>query len=140
MTLTSLIYPMFAMVFLTFVILISLFITRVRAVKTGKIKASYFKTYQGQQEPDLSLKLSRHFTNIFEAPTLFYIACLAGMITQVTALAFLLLAWLYVVLRVLHAYIHTGKNNIQRRINIYMSSWAVLLVMWVYLVAHVTIG
>ncbi len=134
--LSSLVFPMFAMVLLTCTVLAMLFRSRVNAVKAGAIKASYYKTYQGHTEPDFSRKLSRHFTNIFEAPTLFYVACLAGMMTQLTSPIFLALAWLYVLLRAVHAYIHIGKNKMWRRIYAYMASWAVLLVMWIYLAAH----
>lgn len=140
MILSSLIYPMFAMVVLTFVVLMSLFKSRVKSVKEGAVDPSFFKTYQGQVEPDLSLKLSRHFANIFEAPSLFYIVCLAAMITQLTSVLFVALAWLYVLLRAAHAYIHIGKNKVKLRINTYMTSWAVLMFMWIYLAVTTALG
>ena len=107
----TLIYPMSAMVLLTVVVLVSLFRSRVRAVKNGEISAAYFRTYQGEIEPESTLKLSQQFSNIFEAPTLFYVVCLAAMITAQAAPAFQLLAWVYVVLRVVHAFVHTGSNR-----------------------------
>jgi hypothetical protein len=140
MILSSLIYPMFAMVVLTFIVLMSLFKNRVKSVKEGTVDPSFFKTYQGQVEPDSSIKLSRHFANIFEAPSLFYIACLAGMITQITSVLFVALAWLYVLLRAAHAYIHIGENKVKLRINTYMSSWAVLMFMWIYLAVTTALG
>lgn len=128
-----LIYPIFAMVLLTFVVLVLLFRTRTRSVASGAIKASYYKTYQGDSEPESSQKLTRHFTNLFEAPTLYYVACLAGLTMHVTDLAFLILAWAYVLARMIHAYIHIGRNKIYPRIYAYFSSWIVLLAMWAYL-------
>jgi len=130
----SLVYPMFAMVILTFAVLIALFRSRVQSVRKGEISPFYYKTYQGEVEPDTLLKLSQHVTNIFEAPTLFYVACLAAMIIDEQSIAFQLLAWVYVLLRGLHAYIHIGSNKLKRRIAVYFSSWFVLLSMWIYLV------
>ena len=128
-----LIYPMFAMVVLTFIVLIQLFRTRTRSVTSGAVKASFYKTFQGDAEPEAAQKLTRHFANLFEAPTLYYVACLAGLTMHVTDLAFLIMAWAYVLARLIHAYIHIGKNKIYPRIYAYFSSWIILLVMWAYL-------
>ena len=126
----SLIYPMSTMVGLTFVVLIALFRTRARLVREGSVSASYFKIYQGAAEPEASAKLARHFANLFEAPTLFYVACLAAMVAEQSTMFLQALAWMYVVLRGVHAYIHTGSNKLNHRIAVYFSSWAVLLLMW----------
>ncbi|MES2854293.1 MAG: MAPEG family protein, partial [Bdellovibrionota bacterium] len=74
----TLIYPMFAMVILTLVTMLVMLNTRMRAVKAGKIKFSYFKTYN-TEAPDEILKTQRHYTNLFELPVLFYVACLVAM-------------------------------------------------------------
>lgn len=133
----NLIYPMFAMVILTTVVLVKLFRSRVRAVKEQKISAAYFRTYQGESEPESTIKLSRHFSNVFEAPVLFYVVSLAAMITNHATLPMFTLAWLYVLLRALHAFVHIGGNRIGKRIQVYMASWVVLLLMWVYLTVNV---
>jgi len=126
----SLVYPMCAMVALTFVVLLALFRARTRSVASGAVDGRYFKTYRGAEEPDTSVQLARHFANIFEAPTLFYAACLAAMISGQTTWPMLGLAWLYVLLRVAHAYIHTGRNKLRPRVYVYFTSWLVLLAMW----------
>jgi len=133
----NLIYPMFAMVVVTTVVLVKLFRSRVRAVKEQKISAAYFRTYQGESEPESTIKLSRHFTNIFEAPVLFYVVSLAAMITHQATLPMLTMAWIYVLTRALHAYIHIGGNRIGKRIQVYMASWVVLLLMWIYLTVRI---
>jgi len=136
----ALIYPMFTMVILTFVVLVALFRNRAQSVSKGEISASYFKTYRGEVEPDSSIKLAQHFANIFEAPTLFYVACLAAMIVGETAMTFQFLTWAYVILRALHAYVHTGSNKLKQRIAAYFSSWVVLLLMWAYLAIRTTMS
>jgi len=129
----QLVYPMFAMVVLTFVVLVRLFATRVRAVRDGQVPAGYFRIYQGALEPEAAAKLSRHFSNLFEAPTLFYVVCLADLILRHTPPLTLLLAWGYVCCRVAHAVIHLGRNSLRWRIAAYFTSWVFLLVLWINL-------
>jgi hypothetical protein len=131
-----LVFPMFAMVLLTAVVLARLFRSRVRAVREGQLPASYFRIYQGATEPENTAKPARHFTNLFEAPTLFYVACLAAMVTGATGTAMQLLAWLYVAARLIHSYVHLGANRLGLRIRAYFGSWLILMGMWVYLAVH----
>jgi hypothetical protein len=137
MPVTSLIYPMAAMVLLTVVVLVRLFRSRVAAVRGGQIEAAYFRLYQGGDEPETTRKLSRHFTNLFEAPTLFYVACLAGMLVGASGPVFLSLAWGYVAARTAHAFVHLGGNRLRKRILAYFASWLCLVALWLALVFHV---
>jgi hypothetical protein len=134
------IYPMFAMVVLTAVVLVTLFRSRFSAVRQGLVSAAYFRIYQGEAEPEATAKAARHFANLFEAPVLFYVVCLAVMITHFTGVAMQVLAWIYVAARVTHACVHLGSNRLRRRIRAYFFSWLVLMAMWTYLVAGVTMS
>jgi len=136
----ELVYPMAAVVALTFFVLIRMFRSRVAAVKAGEANAGYYKTYQEGSEPRETAQLSRQLGNLFESPTLFYAACIAGMVIGENTLVLLVLAWLYVVLRIVHLVIHTGKNKLQPRIRAYFSSWLVILGMWGTLVVSVATG
>jgi hypothetical protein len=135
-----LIYPMLAMVLLTAAVLAVLFRSRVRAVREGKVTARYYKVYQDQSEPDYAIKPARHFTNLFESPTLFYAACLTAMVTHQVTMLMQALAWIYVLLRMIHAYVHLGTNKIPRRIAVYFRSWLVLLGMWISITAGVSMA
>jgi hypothetical protein len=134
------IYPMFAMVLLTAFVLATLFRSRVGAVRQGLVSAAYFRIYQGETEPESSAKRARHFINLFEAPVLFYVVSLAAMITHFTGIAMQVLAWIYVAARVVHAYVHLGGNRLRHRMRAYFFSWGVLLAMWLYLIAGVTLS
>jgi hypothetical protein len=124
---------MAAMVLLTVVVLVRLFRSRVAAVRGGHVEAAYFRLYQGV-EPETTRKVSRHFTNLFEAPTLFYVACLAGMVVGIEGPVLPGLAWGYVAARAVHAFIHLGGNRLRKRILAYFASWLFLVAMWVSLV------
>jgi hypothetical protein len=134
------IYPMFAMVLLAAFVLATLFRSRVGAVRQGLVSAAYFRTYQGALEPESTAKPARHFANLFEAPILFYVVCLAAMISHFTGVAMQVLAWIYVAARIVHAYIHLGGNRLRHRMRAYFFSWGVLLAMWIYLVAGITMS
>jgi hypothetical protein len=134
---TALIYPMFVMVLLSAAVLAILFRSRVRAVREGKVTARFYKLYQQESEPEYAVKPSRHFANLFEAPTLFYAACLAAMVTHQVSIFTACLAWLYVAVRLLHAFVHLGSNKLRLRMRAYFSSWLVLLALWCSIVAGV---
>ena len=118
------------MVLLSAVVLGLLFRSRVRAVRERQLKISFFKVYQGGDEPEYARKPARHFINLFEAPTLFYVACLAAMITHQTGPAVHVLAWGYVAARVAHSVVHLGANRLRPRMALYFASWLILLGLW----------
>ena len=136
----QLIYPMFALVLLTMVILVTLFRRRVRAVHEGKVSMGYFGIFRGELEPEDTAKAARHFSNLFEAPTLFYAGCLTAMVTHDAGIAVQILAWAYVAARVVHAVIHLGGNRIGQRIRAYGVGWLALAGLWIQVVAHVALS
>jgi len=133
------VYPMFALVLLTFAVLVILFRARVAAVRAGRLSLVYFRLYQGEDEPESTKKPARHVANLFETPVLFYVACLAAMVARVDGLAMTLLAWAYVASRYLHAFVHIRGNRLSRRMRAYFASLLILLAMWVYLVIAISL-
>ncbi len=126
----DLVYPMLGMVLLTCSVLMRLFRARQAALANGSVKAGYFKTYQVGMEPASSAQLARNFSNQFEAPVLFYAACLTALALQIQSPVISGLAWSYVALRVVHCYIHTGSNKLMPRVYAYGASWIALLALW----------
>jgi hypothetical protein len=137
MSVLSLVYPMAAMVLLTMIVLVKLFRSRVAAVRAGEVDAKYFRLHQGAEEPETARKVGRHFVNLFEAPTLFYVCCLAAMVVGAGGVVMVTLAWAYVAARAVHAFVHIGGNRLRKRIAIYFAGWLVLGAMWISLVVAV---
>ena len=133
----SLVYPMLALVLLTCGVLIVLFRSRVRMVREGLAPVSYFRVFQGSPEPEFAAKPARHFTNLFEAPTIFYAGCVTAMVAGVTGTAVVVLAWGYVAMRYLHTFIHLGSNRVRYRMRAYFASWLFLVALWIYVAACV---
>lgn len=129
--------PMMAMVLLTLTVMILLLRRRIAAVKAGEIELKYYKTYQGDTEPDVVKQATRHYINLFETPVMFYAACLVALTTGVASPVLQALAWVYVAVRVAHAYIHLGTNRIIYRMRAYGLSLLLILLIWILLVVSV---
>lgn len=59
----EIIYPMFALVVLTFFIGFSTGISRLISAKKGLVDQKYFKLFVGDTPPESMLKLGRNFSN-----------------------------------------------------------------------------
>lgn len=134
-----LVLPMSAMVLLTLGTLVITFRSRIQAVREGAVPPTFYKLYQGGTEPEYAVKPARHFSNLFEAPTLFYAGCLAAMVTDHGGVVAQALAWAYVGARVVHASIHLGRNQLRKRIAAYFTSWLILVGLWGYVASAVVV-
>ncbi len=131
----ALVYPMFAMVLLSFTVLVTLFRRRTQLVRAGDMSGVYYYSFNtGDLEPASAANATRHFSNLLETPVLFYVGATLVMVTNMTNGLFVLLAWLYVMARLFHAYVHMGRNRLRPRIAAYFVSWVILLLIWFFLV------
>jgi hypothetical protein len=128
-------YPIFAMVVLTFLVMFWTLYTRVQAVRQGKMSIGYFRLMQGDA-PAAVVKASRHFSNLFELPVLFYIVCMLCHIKNAEDSWQIGLAWLYVVCRCLQAIIHLGYNNVKHRLAAFALGNFALLILWLRLIVQ----
>ena len=126
---------MFLMVLLTFIVGIVAVKARFTSVKKGKVKVKYFALMQGTDVPELIIKSTRNFNNQFETPLLFYVACTLYISLGVESLVALIFAWLFVVLRFIHSYIHLTYNHILHRLSVFWAAFICVLVLWINLLA-----
>ncbi|MEX2122678.1 MAG: MAPEG family protein [Woeseia sp.] len=133
----NVLYPVFAMFALTAFCLFRLASLRFAAVRRGEIDPRFFKLYRNAEEPDKLRVYSRHLSNLFEAPVLFYVIAILAFSTQQTGLLPLCLAWAYVVLRYAHSYVHLTSNHILTRFRLFALSWLVLAVLWLVIFAGI---
>ncbi len=132
-------FPIVAMVSLVVFVVVRLARSRVRAVRRRDISVGYFELFQGSEEPEELRALSRHFVNLFEVPILFYVACIVAYVSVQVDLWLVLLAWLFVVSRYVHSYIHLTSNIVIQRFRVYGIGLAVLVLMWLTLTIHLVI-
>ena len=130
---TAIVYPAIAMFFLTASVIARLAYLRIGAVQRGEISIRYFRLYTEGVQPDTLQQIGRHVQNHFEAPPLFYAAVLFLYVTEsVTPLA-VGLAWLYVASRCVHSFIHLGRNDVERRLQVWATSLLILTGLWLVL-------
>jgi len=127
-------YPIIAMVMLTFVVLIMLFLARVDSIKSGKVSLGSYQFLNRGDLPDNVLKTTRNHISLLEMPVLFYVACLVCLVLSLDSAIMLYSAWLYVFFRVLHTFIHIGSNNVQYRLYAFALSNLSLLILWIGIV------
>lgn len=132
---TAILKPVFVQVALTFFMLFWMAKERLGARARGEVEAAApgvrpaWKARAGI--------VSNAFHNQLEMPMLFYVAVAFAMIANGVDDIMLMLAWAYVVLRLVHAAIHTTYNHIPHRFLVYVVSNLVALAMWVKLAIHV---
>lgn len=81
--------------------------------------------------------ISNAFHNQLEMPMLFFVVVILSILTGSADYPMTALAWVYVILRIVHAAIHTTYNKIPHRFLAYLLSNLVLIAMWVKLAIHV---
>lgn len=130
-----LIYPIFAMVVLTFSVLLWAFTRRLIAVRKRQVKPRYFRAMQANVQtaeiPEHIIIGARHFANLFEMPVLFYVVSLLALVLHIQSPAVLATAWGFVVLRFVHTIIHLSYNAVIHRAAAYFISNSFLLAMWI---------
>ena len=134
----SLVYPMAALVLLTFIVMILILIFRVHAVRSRQLSPRYFKLNKGGEEPAHLTAVTQNFNNLLELPILFYAVCILAIILNLDEVYFIIHAWLYVVLRYTHTLIHTTYNHILHRLSVFALSCIVLISMWINLVIFIS--
>ncbi|MBZ6076881.1 MAPEG family protein [Microvirga puerhi] len=130
MSITAVLLPVFVQVGLTFVILFWMGRSRYGALRAGEVKI-----------PDIALgernwpggvqKIANAYQNQFELPVLFYAIVALALITKKADLIFVVMSWLFVVTRLVHAGIHVTSNRVPQRFRAFVAGVLILLLMWI---------
>ncbi|MEP6391771.1 MAG: MAPEG family protein [Halioglobus sp.] len=134
----SLALPMMAMMLLTLVVWLVMFVHRVGYANANGIDAQKMKTPSDVARllPDEVSGSGNNFKNLFEIPVLFYVMCLyLSVFGQVSSLM-VTCAWAFVALRAVHSFIHCSYNNVMHRFIAYLASSVALWVMVVVAVIN----
>jgi hypothetical protein len=136
MSVSSLLLPVFVQVALTFALMSWMASHRVTAVRGGTVRPKDIALREPNW-PERTTQIANCFHNQLELPVLFYVLVALILITNTNSTIFVLLAWLFVVSRLVHAYIHTGSNRVDRRFYAMAAGMAILVVMWVIFAARI---
>jgi hypothetical protein len=139
MTYPAILAPLFVEVTLTFVLLLWMGSWRVSLVRSGQVHPGDIALREPNWPPRV-LQIQNAFLNQFELPVLFYVLTILSLVTRHADLLFVLLAWVFVVLRIVHAFVHVTDNNVPRRGTVFIAAAIVLMVMWAVFMIRILLG
>jgi hypothetical protein len=126
----AIVWPAFALVALTFVVVLRLARQRFAAARAGRVDPRYYKVFKGEGEPEDVAATARNLLNLYEMPTLFYAGVAIAFAAGESGALLVALAWAYVALRYLHSTIHLTRNKVLWRFRAFAASLFVLLAFW----------
>jgi hypothetical protein len=124
-------WPIIAHVALVYFLYMLLGYRRRKLVRAGKVRRSNYR--ENRDEPAEGLFVKNCLANQFELPVLFYACCILLYMTEADNLAAVVLAWLFVALRYLHAFVHVTSNDLRYRSPLFAVGYVVLGAMWLWL-------
>ena len=122
--------PALAMAVLTFVVWWRMYFTRIGQMKRERIHPQAVATSAQAAAKLTDSRGADNFRNLFELPVLFYLALVVAAQAQLTTMTVLVLAWLFVGLRVVHSWIQCTYNKVMHRFYVYVTGGMVLWTLW----------
>ena len=131
MSVQMVLLPVFVLVGLAFLLLLWMATARTQALK-GR-ETSLKDIALGEPNwPTKATQIGNCFGNQFEIPVLFYALIALALPLRHADLVIVLLSWVFVVTRFVHAGIFVTSNNVQQRSLAWFAGVLVLLAMWLY--------
>jgi hypothetical protein len=123
--------PVFVQVGLTFALLLWMAGARGGALKRGQTKKRDIALGQSNW-PERATQIGNCYRNQFELPVLFYALIALALPIRHADLVIVMLSWVFVVTRFVHAGIFVSSNELGQRSSAWFAGALVLLAMWVY--------
>jgi hypothetical protein len=139
MSLQAVLLPLFVEVVLTFALLFWAGALRNVDLSSGAVKPEDIALREPNW-PKRTLQVSYAYANQLELPVLFYVLTVLAYVTRHAGIVFVVLAWVFVVFRLVHAYVHVTTNIPRLRGAMFGMASVVLAVMWAIFIAQVMTG
>lgn len=139
MTIQMVLLPVFVQVALTFALLVWMGRARMSSVRRGETKVRDIALRQPAW-PAQATQISNCFDSQLQLPLLFYILVILAWVTRQADLVFVVMAWLFVLARLAHAYVHTTSNHVPTRFWVFAVGMLVLLLMWIIFAIRILIA
>jgi hypothetical protein len=131
MSVQMVLLPVFVLVGLTFTLLIWMAGARRNALVSKETRVRDIVLGQPNW-PVRATQIGNCFKNQFELPVLFYVLIALALPLRHADLVIVMLSWVFVVARFIHAGIFVTSNDLNRRSLAWFAGVLVLLVMWIY--------
>jgi hypothetical protein len=138
MSVQAVLAPVFVQVALTFVLLFWMGSARLGAIRHGEARVRDIALGEPNW-PARVTQVANCFHNQFQLPMLFYVAVALAVLTRKADVLFVLLSWAFVLLRIVHAVIHTGSNHVPYRFYAFLAGALALVTIWLTLLVRILI-
>jgi hypothetical protein len=139
MSIQAVLLPLFVQVVLTFILLFWMAAVNTAAVRGGTVRWQDIALREPNW-PAGNRQIQNAYHNQLELPTLFCVLTILAIITRHADLLFVVLAWVFVVLRCLHAFAHVTDNYVPRRGALFGAGAVVLAAMWAIFILRILLG
>lgn len=139
MSLQAILLPLFVEVILTFALMLRMGVLRSADFRSGAVKREQIALREPNW-PARTMQAANSYANQFELPVLCYVLTILALVTRHPDLIFVLLAWLFVIFRLLQAYVHVTSNVVRLRGSFFAVSALVLMIMWVIYIIELLTG
>jgi hypothetical protein len=123
--------PVFTEVALVFALLIGMVLARRQTLVSGETRIRDVALGEPNW-PKRTTQVANCFANQFELPVLFYVLIALALPLRHADLVIVLLSWVFVVTRLVHAGVFVTSNDFGHRSTVWIAGALVLLVMWIY--------
>lgn len=120
-----------ALACLTFLVALRMLYVRISEMRRKRIPAQAVALSAQKSERLDDTRASDNYANLFELPVLFYAFCAVAMASATIPTWIPALAWTFVALRVVHSLIQCSYNRVMHRFTVFITSFVVLVAMWV---------
>lgn len=131
MSVQMVLLPVFVLIGLAFALLISMVGARRNALVGRETRIKDIALGQPNW-PIRATQIGNCFRNQFELPVLFYILIALALPLRHADLVIVVLSWVFVVTRLVHAGVFVTSNDLNRRSLAWLAGVLVLLAMWIY--------
>jgi hypothetical protein len=135
MSVQMILLPLFVQVLLTIVLGMNLAIRRRRALASGTRWQDI--SMREPNWPKESIIAHNAFLNQFEVPVLFYVLTILALITKQADLLFVIMAWIFVAMRILQAGVFLTSNHVPTRGAVFGVGVIILVIMWVIYIVRI---
>ena len=129
MTVQAILLRLFVEVILTFLLFFWMAALRTRDFNDGAVRPENVALREPNW-PARTTQVANAFSNQCELPVLFYVLTILAYVTHLAGLVFVVLAWIFVIFRLLHAYVHVTSNIVRLRGIFYGVAALALAINW----------
>jgi hypothetical protein len=131
MSIQSVLLPVFVLIGLTFALLLGMIGARRNALVSRQTSIKDIALGQPNW-PARATQIGNCYRNQFELPVFFYVLIAIALPLRHADLVIVILSWVFVVTRLVHAGVFVTSNDLNRRSLAWFAGVLVLFAMWVY--------